>query len=595
MTMPSPAAVADPTGHAARRARPTADAPCRKLRSGCVMVAFLRREKGTSKACALQYRKRHPFSSKGGIMSKQRVDKARRWMAGSLAAGRKGASVHPAGRPLGYAAGLLDRAAFLRPIAHRGLHDAGRGRIENTAPAFLAAVQAGYGIECDLQAARDGTPMVFHDKKLDRLVAASGPIAAHTPQDLARLRYKGSDTGILTFAQLLELVDGRAPLLVEVKINGRTPPAHFLDRIARQARAYEGPIALMSFNADVVATLAKLAPRVPRGPVIRSQQHGDGAPARSRAGGEQLPRRRRAPAARRARLDDAPRASPSPLQLDDPIAARARDGGPLRRRADLRDLRALRTCARRRLLLPLLPCKGARMRAAQMAGDPVSVGPLLELRRLPAAQRQLPDGAAGVEVAAAGRTDRVRHVALQHDALALGTRVGDGHCRQQGLGVGVQRRSVEVAREGYLDDAAQIHDRYSRDYVGDHREIVGDEEVGEAELVLQILQQVDHLRLDGDIEGGDRLVADDELGLHRQRAGDADPLPLPAGELVRVAAHVVGLQPDRLQELGHTVPELLPGPRQLVDDERLADDGADRHARIERGERVLEDDLHVPA
>jgi glycerophosphoryl diester phosphodiesterase len=205
-------------------------------------------------------------------MSKQRVEKRGRWTAGSLAAGRKGAPVHPAGRLLGYAAGLLDRAAFLRPIAHRGLHDAARARIENTAPAFLAAVQAGYGIECDLQAARDGTPMVFHDKKLDRLVAASGPIAAHTPQGLARLRYKGSDTGILSFAQLLELVDGRAPLLAEVKINGRTPPAHFLDKIARQARAYKGPIALMSFNADVVATLAKLAPRVPRGPVIGSHQ-----------------------------------------------------------------------------------------------------------------------------------------------------------------------------------------------------------------------------------------------------------------------------------------------------------------------------------
>ena len=166
--------------------------------------------------------------------------------------------------------GVLDRVAFLRPIAHRGLHDRAKGRIENTAPAFLAAIDRSYGIECDLQAAKDGTPMVFHDERLDRLVAASGAIAARMPQSLSHLRYKGQDTGILTFAQLLDLVAGHVPLLVEVKTNGGTLPAHFLDKIARQARAYAGPIGLMSFNLDVVATLAKLAPTVPRGPVIGS-------------------------------------------------------------------------------------------------------------------------------------------------------------------------------------------------------------------------------------------------------------------------------------------------------------------------------------
>ena len=116
----------------------------------------------------------------------------------------------------------LDRKAFVRPIAHRGLHGASTGRLENTAPAFLAAIDKGYGIECDLQAAADGTPMVFHDPKLDRLVAASGPIAQYTPAKLARLRYKGQSERILTFAQLLALVDGRVPLLVEVKADAAT-------------------------------------------------------------------------------------------------------------------------------------------------------------------------------------------------------------------------------------------------------------------------------------------------------------------------------------------------------------------------------------
>jgi len=166
----------------------------------------------------------------------------------------------------------LDRKVFLRPIAHRGLHGANTGRVENTAPAFLAAIDKGYGIECDLQAAEDGTPMVFHDPKLDRLVAATGPIAQYTPAKLARLRYKGQSERILTFAQLLALVDGRVPLLVEVKANDATARGVFLDKIARAARGYHGPIALMSFNRSIVAELGVRAPKVPRGRVVGSQQ-----------------------------------------------------------------------------------------------------------------------------------------------------------------------------------------------------------------------------------------------------------------------------------------------------------------------------------
>jgi glycerophosphoryl diester phosphodiesterase len=172
----------------------------------------------------------------------------------------------------GSASGRIDRATFLRPIAHRGLHNAAQGRIENTAPAFLAAIDKGYGIECDLQAAKDGTPMVFHDERLDRLVAASGTIAGHPPASLARLRYRRQDTRILAFAEFLELVGGRVPLLVEVKTNRAVAPRAFLEKIARQATAYKGPIALMSFDRDVVVRLGRLAPAVPRGLVVGSHQ-----------------------------------------------------------------------------------------------------------------------------------------------------------------------------------------------------------------------------------------------------------------------------------------------------------------------------------
>ena len=102
---------------------------------------------------------------------------------------------------------MLDRKAFLRPIAHRGLHAVKRGIVENTAPAFEAAIAKGYGIECDLQAAGGGLPIVFHDETLNRLVDGKGPVAALSAPDLKRLRYIHSDTPILTFGELLDLVD----------------------------------------------------------------------------------------------------------------------------------------------------------------------------------------------------------------------------------------------------------------------------------------------------------------------------------------------------------------------------------------------------
>jgi glycerophosphoryl diester phosphodiesterase len=189
----------------------------------------------------------------------------------AMRAGRR----HPVGSrlkaPLRPSRPALDRAVFVRPIAHRGWHDKAQGRLENTAPAFHAAIRKGYGIECDLQGAEDGTPMVFHDLTLDRLVAATGPLAAYPADILAGFRYKGQSEGILTFAQFLDLVGGQVPVLVEVKRDGRLRPG-FLESVARQAAAYKGPIALMSFDRRAVAALGELAPSVSRGAIIGSSQ-----------------------------------------------------------------------------------------------------------------------------------------------------------------------------------------------------------------------------------------------------------------------------------------------------------------------------------
>src|SRR5690606_16918742 len=106
------------------------------------------------------------------------------------------------------------------------------------------------------------------------------------------------------------------------------------------------------------------------------------------------------------------------------------------------------------------------------------------------------------------------------------------------LRVGVGRGVVDLPVGADLDDLAQIH---HRDPVGDvahHRQVVGDEDVGQVELVLQPFEQVHDLRLDRHVERGDRLVTDDDLGAQGQAAGDADALPLTAGELVRVPVDV---------------------------------------------------------
>lgn len=172
---------------------------------------------------------------------------------------------------------MLDMSVFLRPIAHRGLHDAAKGVIENTAPAFEAAIAKGYGIECDLRPAAGGLPLVFHDASLERLVEGSGPVASLKPGCAAKLRFKGGKvTGILPFAALLELVRGRVPLVVEVKSEWAPPDLDFLGAIAALVQPYNGPVALMSFDPDVMIALRHLASDVPQGIVSGSYRNADG-------------------------------------------------------------------------------------------------------------------------------------------------------------------------------------------------------------------------------------------------------------------------------------------------------------------------------
>ena len=155
------------------------------------------------------------------------------------------------------------------PIAHRALHDAALGRPENSLAAVLAAVDAGYGIEIDLQPSSDGIAMVFHDETLDRMTAQTGPVAARTAEELGSIALdNGGGAGIPTLAEVLRAVDGRVPLLIEVKDQSGSlgPVDGALERAAARAlEGYTGPVALMSFNPHSVAALAGAAPHLPRG------------------------------------------------------------------------------------------------------------------------------------------------------------------------------------------------------------------------------------------------------------------------------------------------------------------------------------------
>ena len=144
-----------------------------------------------------------------------------------------------------------------------------------------------------------------------------------------------------------------------------------------------------------------------------------------------------------------------------------------------------------------------------------------------------------------------------------------------------------------LDDLAEVHHRDEVGDVTDDREVVRDEDVRQTELLLQVLEQVDDAGLDRHVERRHRLVEDQQLGIERERASDADALTLAAGELVRIAVRVLGVQPtSSISSLTRASTFRL---LRLVDAHRLADDRRHRHARVERRVRVLEHDLHLAA
>src|SRR5574337_1125665 len=147
------------------------------------------------------------------------------------------------------------------------------------------------------------------------------------------------------------------------------------------------------------------------------------------------------------------------------------------------------------------------------------------------------DGTAGMKDAPRRRAQGARHLPFERDVLAGGFHggIGDRHRGEESFRVRVERLRVERLAIGDLHDLPEVHDGHPVGDVTDDGQIVRDEEVGQVVLRLEVLQEVDDLRLDRDVQCRDRLVADDEGRLHGERAGDPHPLALAAGELVRIA------------------------------------------------------------
>jgi glycerophosphoryl diester phosphodiesterase len=151
-----------------------------------------------------------------------------------------------------------------RPIAHRGLHDASQGLIENTAGAVRAAIARGYAVEIDLQISADGEAMVHHDDVLGRLTEGQGRLDGLRAAALKRVQFRGSSEKMLTLGELCDLVDGDVALFIEIK-SRFDGDVRLAERVAQVLAGYSGPAAPMSFDPEQLVVLRQKAPKLARG------------------------------------------------------------------------------------------------------------------------------------------------------------------------------------------------------------------------------------------------------------------------------------------------------------------------------------------
>ncbi len=156
--------------------------------------------------------------------------------------------------------GVLEKFRGFK-YAHRGLHS--ESVPENSLEAFRLAVEGGFGIELDVHTVKGGEVVVFHDATLDRMVGKSARLVDFTAEELGQMKLLGSDEKIPTFREVLELVGGKVPLIVELKHN--SGESGVAKATAELLRSYKGDFVVESFDPFTVAEFAKEMPDVGRG------------------------------------------------------------------------------------------------------------------------------------------------------------------------------------------------------------------------------------------------------------------------------------------------------------------------------------------
>jgi glycerophosphoryl diester phosphodiesterase len=148
-------------------------------------------------------------------------------------------------------------------IAHRGLHTSGSSAPENSLASFEAAAEAGLPVELDVQLSADGAVVVLHDETLERMAGDPRLPGEVTMQDLGEMRLLGGEEPVPSLAEALEVIDGRVPVLVELKNGGDPGPLE--DAVATMLTEYAGDSAVISFNPYSLGYIAEREPGLLRG------------------------------------------------------------------------------------------------------------------------------------------------------------------------------------------------------------------------------------------------------------------------------------------------------------------------------------------
>lgn len=150
-----------------------------------------------------------------------------------------------------------------RHYAHRGLHDNKTEAPENSMAAFKKAIDAGYGIEMDVQLTKDRIPVVYHDETLKRVCGVEGNVRDYTYEQLQQFNLCSSNEKIPLFADFLKLVDGKVPLIIEIKIHeDYKVVCQIADELIKK---YNGVYCIESFNPHAVKWYKEHRPEVIRG------------------------------------------------------------------------------------------------------------------------------------------------------------------------------------------------------------------------------------------------------------------------------------------------------------------------------------------